>query len=106
MNIQNNNMKPATSQYYDDILSLTNSTLLTADMILMYKKKTCTQYATIIKTKIHSFRGKGKIIFGSHVRVQNEILGLHVRGQNRAAVRSFRRRWREGKHVLMSLIIK
>jgi hypothetical protein len=38
MNIQNNNMKPATLSIMYDILSLTNSTLLTADMILLYKK--------------------------------------------------------------------
>jgi hypothetical protein len=38
MGIQNNSMKPATSLYYD-ILSLTNSILLTADMILLHMKK-------------------------------------------------------------------
>jgi hypothetical protein len=38
MNIQNNNMKPVTLSIMYDILSLTNSTLLTADMILFYSK--------------------------------------------------------------------
>jgi hypothetical protein len=38
MNIQNNNMKPVTSQYYVS-LPLANSTLLTAHMIILCTKK-------------------------------------------------------------------
>jgi hypothetical protein len=37
MNIQNNDQRPLSVMY--DILSLTNSTLLTADMILLCTKK-------------------------------------------------------------------
>jgi hypothetical protein len=43
MDIQNSDTTPATSWYIlYDILSLTNPTLLTADMILLCMKTTCT----------------------------------------------------------------
>ena len=38
MHVKNNDITPATSQNYNDILSLTNCTLLTADTILWCKK--------------------------------------------------------------------
>jgi hypothetical protein len=41
MNVQNNDMTPATSSIMYDILSLTNSTLLITD-IFSYVQKTCT----------------------------------------------------------------
>jgi len=38
MHIQNSNTTPSISKYYYGVLSLINSTVLTADMIPLYKK--------------------------------------------------------------------
>jgi hypothetical protein len=52
MNVQNNDMTPGPLSIMYDILSLTNSTLLTSDMILLCT--VCTSFCTGIQTGTYS----------------------------------------------------